>query len=94
MSEREQIQNEIEDFLNENSSYFNAPYGIISGLNKVGRGKIRSITFGVSRYLDGEIQIWSPKKIVVRCQGGLDYKFEGEYNSKEELIKKFREEIP
>lgn len=94
MSEREQIQNKIEDFLSEHSSYFNAPYGIISGLTKIGRGKIRSITFGVSRYLDAEIQIWTPKKIVVRCQGGLYYKFEGEYNSADELIEKFKGEIP
>lgn len=93
MSERELVQEKLVEFLSENGNYFDAPYGIIEGIRKIGKGKIREITFGVSRYLDASIQIWSPKKIVVRGQGGLAYKFEGEYSSCEELIKKFTEEI-
>jgi hypothetical protein len=91
MSPREQAQEEIEDYLNEDS-YFNAPYGIISGLTSIGKGKIRTITFGVARHLDAEIQIWSIKDIRVRGLGGLAYKFEGNYSSVAELISKFKEE--
>lgn len=92
MSEREQIQETLTEYL-ESKNYFDAPYGVIAGIQKMGKGKIREITFGVSRYLDASIQIWTSKKIVVRGQGGLAYKFEGEFNSCEELIAHFDKEI-
>jgi hypothetical protein len=92
MSEREIAQEKIVDFL-ESHNYFNAPYGVLTGLQKTKTGKIRVITFGVSRYLDAAIYILSPKKISVRGQGGLAYKFEGDYDSPESLIEKFKSEI-
>lgn len=92
MSPREQIQEKLENFLND-QSYFNAPYGIISGLQKAGKGKVRTVTFGVARYLDATICIWSPKRLTVRGQGGLASKFNGEYSSLDELIVKFKKEI-
>jgi len=92
MSEREITQEKIVNFL-ESCDYFDAPYGILSGLQKTKTGKIRVITFGVSRYLDSAIYIFSPNKISVRGQGGLSYKFDGEYNSAESLIEKFSKEI-
>lgn len=89
MSEREQIQTDITDYL-ENDPYFSAPYGIIEGMRSVGKGKIREISFGVSRYLDATVEIWNPNKIVVTGQGGLSYKFEGTYSSKDALINHFK----
>lgn len=92
MSNRERIQNDIEDYLSGNS-YFDAPYGILTGLHTMKNGgKVRTITFGVCRYLDGCIYIYSPSNIQVKCQGGLSYKFEGRYSSKDELINKFNSE--
>lgn len=91
MSEREEIQEKLVEYL-ESKEYFNAPYGILDGIRQMGKGKIREITFGVSRYLDASIEIWSAKKLIVKCQGGLSYKFEGEYKSCEELISHFEKE--
>jgi hypothetical protein len=83
MSPREQIQNELVAFLEANTGSFSAPYGIIADLTPVknGKGKVRTVVFGVSRYLDAEILIWSPDKIQIRAQGGLAYKVEGDYTS-------------
>ncbi len=92
MSERETISDTIVEFL-EGEKYFNAPYGILPGLQKAGKGKVRTIAFGVSRYLDATIYIWSSHKISVKGQGGLAYKFDGEYSSPSQLIDKFKEEI-
>lgn len=87
MSEREAVQQAIMAALMEHSEYWSAPYGILEGMHTLGNGgKIRTITFGVSRYLDAEVQIWSPKRIVVRGAGGLAYLVEGDYKSAEELI--------
>ncbi len=88
MSPREQLQHEIYDFLVE-SKRFNAPYGVIAGMKPYAKGKVRTITFGIARYLDGEITILSPKCIMVGGRGPLAYKFAGTYGSKEDLIKKF-----
>lgn len=89
MSEREQIQTDLVEFL-ENSGKFNAPYGIISGMKKFARGKIRTITFGVSRYFDGEIQIISPKCITVSGRGILNYKYTGKFDSVDALKARFQ----
>jgi len=88
MSEREQIQERLVEYL-ESKDYFNAPYGVLEGIRQIGKGKIREITFGVSRYLDASIEIWTPKKLIVKGQGGLAYRFDGEYGSCEELIEHF-----
>lgn len=89
MSEREDIQNRLINYLTDKGC-FNAPYGIIDGMLKIGKGKIRNVTFGISRYLDAEIQIWNPKKIVLRGQGGIASNWEIEwgmtFESADELI--------
>lgn len=92
MSEREIIQNDIVEFLEE-SGKFNAPYGILPGMRPFAKGKIRTIAFGVARYLDAEIQIISPKCITVSGQGGLAYKYCGKFNSAQELKDHFSKKI-
>lgn len=89
MSERELIQDRIVEFLERNDKYFNAPYGVLTGMSNVGKGKIRTISFGVSRYLDGLIEIWNASKIIVKGQGGLAYKFEGTFRSCDALLDHF-----
>ena len=88
MSEREIIQNDIVSFLEE-SGKFNAPYGILTGMRPFAKGKIRTIAFGVARYLDAEIQIISPKCITVSGRGGLAYKYCGKYDSVQQLKDQF-----
>jgi len=73
------------EFLESHSS-FNAPYGVIPSIEQKGKGKVRTITFGVSRYLDACIYIWAPNRIQIRGQGGLAYKVEGDYQSAEAAI--------
>ena len=87
MSEREQLQNTIVEYL-ENNPRWTAPYGVLAGLSKLpnGPGKFRTVTFGVARYLDATIYIWSPTKLTVRAQGGLSPKIDGgTWHSWEEL---------
>lgn len=91
MSPREAIQNKLVEYL-ENNNYFSAPYGIIAGLQQSGKGKVRTIAFGVSRYFDGTIFIWSGNNITVGGRGGLAYKFCGKYSSLENLINHFNKE--
>ncbi len=88
MSPREEVQNRLVEFLEAHSDRFNAPYGILDGLETIGSGpgKVRTITFGVSRYLDAGITIWSPNRIQITGQGGLAYKVEGVYHSLEETL--------
>ena len=93
MSEREQIQNEINAFLEQNGNYFNAPYGILDGMESFGKGKVRVITFGVARYLDATVKIYSPTNIQVRGQGALLYKFQGFYRNAKDLINHFKSQI-
>jgi hypothetical protein len=98
MSKREQIQDEIEAFLTnakskEGYTFFNAPYGIITGMDTFGKGKVRVITFGVSRYLDASVNIYTPTRIVVNGQGGLAYKVEGEFKSVAELKDFFKKSL-
>lgn len=95
MSPREICQTKIVEFLEKNSSRFDAPYGVLSGIDPIknGRGKIRTITFGVARYLDASIDIWSEKRIVVKGQGGLAYKVEGNFKSADSLIEHFETEF-
>jgi len=79
------------EFLLDHSDVFNAPYGIIDGLNPVGKGKVRGITFGICRTLDAHATIWGPNKIVVEGQGPASCDLDGEYHSVEELAAKLTE---
>jgi hypothetical protein len=87
MSERETIQNTLAEYLEQNVNKFDAPYGIIRNLADVkSGGKVRTVTFGVARYLDATIYIWSPKQISVKCEGALSYKVGGIYSSVNEIL--------
>lgn len=92
VSKREQLQLDIEKYLIDNSNRFSAPYGIICGLDNVknGKGKVRTITFGVARYLDACIYIFSENNIVITGQGGLAYKVVGNYKSINEVMDKLK----
>lgn len=92
MTDREKAQQSIYKFILKNADYFNGPV-LEHGLQSVGGGKVRTVYFSINRYLDGTITIWSSKKIVVTCAGGLDYKFKGEYDSAKQLINHFKKEI-
>lgn len=89
MSPREQIQTDIADWL-ENQSWATAPYGVICGMQKYAKGKVRTITFGVSRYLDATITVVSPKCLKLAGQGAIaarwGIEWPEEFKSKEELI--------
>ncbi len=92
MSKREEIQDELAAFIEARKNdqgypYFNAPYGVITGIDKLGRGKMRTITFGVCRYLDAVVKIITPTNIQIEGQGGLAHKYDGEYKSVEEVKK-------
>lgn len=88
MSEREQLQNQIVEFL-ESKGKFNAPYGIIEGMQPYGKGKIRTVTFGIARYLDATIDIIKPNDLHVHGRGPLAYKYCGRYESFEKLKQAF-----
>jgi hypothetical protein len=92
MSPREEVQRKLVEFL-EGTGYFTAPYGILEGMTSMGKGKARTVTFGVARYLDATATIFSPARISVRGQGGLASRFEGEFKGLDELVKHFREAI-
>lgn len=85
MSQREELQQRIVAALEKNTK-FNAPYGIIPSLHTLKKGKVRTIAFGVARYLDATMYIWSSNKIVVDGRGGLAYKLIGVYSSEQDLI--------
>lgn len=94
MSAREKIQDKLVAFLTnakdlKGNTLFDAPYGIIPGLQAFGKGQMRVIAFGVSRYLDATIKILSPDNIVIQGQGGLAYKVEGSFKSVDEVIQHF-----
>lgn len=90
MSKREQVQEEIAGWIREHQDYFDAPYGVIEGLQKFGRGKKRTVTFGVSRYLDAEVSILGENKINLFGRGGIaknwGIEYRREFSSVDELI--------
>lgn len=93
MSEREQIEERLVSYLEGQTYRFTAPYGVLTGMLPVGKGGyLRQITFGVARYLDATITIYTPKKIAIRGQGALARKYNGEYKSVEEVLVKLTEE--
>lgn len=73
MTKREEVQNQIGEWLILHKDRFNAPYGILPAIKSTLRGKIRTITFGIARYLDAIIEIWSPNLIRLRGEGPLAY---------------------
>jgi len=86
-SPREQIQIDLVNWLNDHSNKYDAPYGVIPDMESLPKGgKVRTVTFGVARYLDATVIIWSPKQITVRARGALAYKFTGTFNSLAELL--------
>ena len=89
MSPREQIQKKLVKFLNDNNrNKWSAPYGVLEGMDTLPKGgKVRTITFGVARYLDATIYIWSAKKIIIEGSGPLSWKYTGEFKGIEEVIK-------
>lgn len=97
MTPREKVQNNLVAFLEKakhnGAPFFDAPYGILPGIQPYGNGKLRVIAFGVSRYLDACIKIYSPDKIVVEGQGGLAYKVNGFFKSETEVVEFFRKEF-
>lgn len=66
-SVRAQIANNFAEWLSE-TGRFTAPYGIIVGLSvvKAGKGKARSVTFGVARVSDINLLIFTPSYMVLR----------------------------
>lgn len=87
-SDREILQDRIVRLL-ESDGRFNAPYGIIAGMRPYGKGKIREITFGISRYLDATIEIIQTDDIHVRGRGALAHKYAGRFKSLDEFKQKF-----
>lgn len=78
MSKREEVANQIGEWLITHKSTFDAPYGVIPGFANRGKGKIRTITFGVARHLDAVVEIWSPILIRLRGQGRLARTIDGQ----------------
>lgn len=78
MSKREEVANQIGEWLILHQDRFTAPYGVIPGFANRGKGKIRTITFGVARHLDAVVEIWSPILIRLRGQGPLGQKVDGQ----------------
>lgn len=65
MSEREQIQDRLEQFLINNG--LNDVYGVLTDLVTLKDGrKIRQVTFCKARTLDGTVSIYSPSFFTVR----------------------------
>ena len=62
-----EIRDAIVEFVHEHNERFNAPYGVIynEGVDKKNR-KIQRVVFGIARYLDCEINVYSKSFIHVR----------------------------
>lgn len=90
MSPREELQNNIHDWIEMRSnSKFTAPYGVISSLEHIknGKGKVRTVSFGVAAYLDATIYIYSIQNMFIKAAGPLAYKInQNKYKSYDELI--------
>jgi hypothetical protein len=92
VSEREAVQAAIVAHLTERRRYWSAPYGVIAGLQDLPRGgKVRNVTFGVARFLDAHVTVWTPTRIVVEAEGPLASRVEGEFASVEDLIDRLAE---
>jgi len=70
-SERELLTERIVEFIEQRSDTFNAPYGVLSGLERLPRGgAVRTITFGCARTLDATLNVWGPLNITLRSNIG------------------------
>ena len=64
MSIREEIQNDLANYCNELG--LNEVYGVLTGKDQSSTGRtFRSVTFCKARVLDGVIEIYGPKFIMV-----------------------------
>jgi len=75
-SPRELLQNEIVTWLEQRSDRFNRD--ILSSLDPVenGKGKVRTISFGINEHLDATLFVFSVKDIRVKAEGPLAIKFQ------------------
>lgn len=65
MSEREQLQDRLAQFLNDRE--MNQPYGVLPGMETTAKGqKVRTLTFCRPRTLDGTVHIYSSTFFTVR----------------------------
>lgn len=81
LSDRAKVQDDIASFLQDRADYFNAPYGILSGLERLPKGgAARVITFGVARFLDARVCIFSPRNITITTRGGCGASLAGSYS--------------
>lgn len=95
MSEREDAQNLLIEAISRRHAQWNAPYGVLAGTHRIMRGGVvRTVTFGVARFLDATAYIWSTGKIVVRAEGALADRVEGEYKSVAELVARLDDVLP
>ena len=86
MSKRAEAANKIVNYLTSELNKFNAPYGVLSSEIPIGKGKIRQITFGIARYLDATINIYSEKRFKIQGRGALASKYNGDFESVEQVI--------
>jgi hypothetical protein len=81
VSDRAKIQDDIAAFLQARSDFFNAPCGILCGLERFPKGgAARVITFGVARLLDARVCILSPRNITITARGGYGTSLAGSYS--------------
>jgi len=66
VSPREALQARLATWLSERAQTFSAPYGVLTGLQTRGSARVRTVTFGVARWLDAELTIWSPRRLELR----------------------------
>lgn len=90
-SARALAQEAIHEALLEDARWWNAPYGIIVSTRPLPRGgAVRTIVFGISRLLDAQITIWSPRRIEIDGQGGWAPRVAGRFDSVEACIEHLR----
>lgn len=72
MSQRREIQDTLADWCRDNN--LDQVYGVITGkrVNDSGRS-IREVTFCAARTLDGSIEIYGPKFILIRSSRTQDH---------------------
>jgi hypothetical protein len=88
MSDREKLQLDIINWMQETGK-FTAPYGILDGMENFGRGKVRTVTFGIARTLDAHMKIVSTSDIRVRAKGPACTKYAGNFSSFDNLKKRY-----
>jgi len=87
MSPREKIQIDLVNYLSNRRGVFNAPYGILDSVESLSKGgKVRTVTFGVSVWLDVTVYIFSPNNISIRAAGPASYRLNEKYTNYQLLI--------